>query len=297
MRAALLIFFVSALSVQATKYLDRNLAYSSPFVGYSEFSHDTREIQARHIQHAKRQMIDSTGFDDEHYPTFYGGDFSNAPFIWSGGINFTHSVASGDPFDDSILLWTRAVPLGSGPDQSVPVCVSFKIFDNAKLSGKPLDSGEAFSSYDVDFTLKVEAQNLKPDTKYWYQFADCTNPATVSPIGATRTLSSPDIAPNFKLVLYALFSLIIVVSNSIIGWFNAYGVAAHNTSADVFVHLGDYIYESLGSGAKIGRKVLGRELATVFDYRQRLNQYRTDPGLIAAHEAGPWITVWYVNQP
>ncbi len=36
MRAALLIFFVSALSVQATKYLDRNLAYSSPFVGYSE---------------------------------------------------------------------------------------------------------------------------------------------------------------------------------------------------------------------------------------------------------------------
>ncbi|PSR94097.1 hypothetical protein PHLCEN_2v4525 [Hermanssonia centrifuga] len=226
MRAALLIFFVSALSVQATKYLDRNLAYSSPFVGYSEFSHDTREIQARHIQHAKRQMIDSTGFDDEHYPTFYGGDFSN-----------------GDPFDDSILLWTRAVPLGSGPDQSVPVCVSFKIFDNAKLSGKPLDSGEAFSSYDVDFTLKVEAQNLKPDTKYWYRFADCTNPATVSPIGATRTLSSPD------------------------------------------------------SNAKIGRKVLGRELATVFDYRQRLNQYRTDPGLIAAHEAGPWITVWYVNQP
>lgn len=25
------------------------------------------------------------------------------------------------------------------------------------------------------------------------------------------------------------------------GWFNAYGVAAHNTSADIFVHLGDYV--------------------------------------------------------
>lgn len=25
------------------------------------------------------------------------------------------------------------------------------------------------------------------------------------------------------------------------GYFNAYGVAAHNTSADVFVHLGDYV--------------------------------------------------------
>ena len=44
--------------------------------------------------------------------------------------------------------------------------------------------------------------------------------------------------------------------------------------------------------ARIGRTTLGRELATVHDYRQRLNQYRTDPGLIAAHEKGPWITVW-----
>jgi alkaline phosphatase D len=38
--------------------------------------------------------------------------------------------------------------------------------------------------------------------------------------------------------------------------------------------------------------VLGRELATIHDYRQRLGQYRTDASLVAAHEAGPWITVW-----
>ena len=25
------------------------------------------------------------------------------------------------------------------------------------------------------------------------------------------------------------------------GWFNAYGVAVQNTSADIFVHLGDYV--------------------------------------------------------
>lgn len=44
--------------------------------------------------------------------------------------------------------------------------------------------------------------------------------------------------------------------------------------------------------ASIGRKVLGRELATITDYRQRLNQYRTDVSLLDAHQAGPWITVW-----
>lgn len=90
-----------------------------------------------------------------------------------------------------MLLWTRAVPIGtSQPDVSIPVCVSFKIFDNPSLSGHPIDTGDAFTSYDVDFTLKVEATGLKPDTSYWFQFADCTNPQTVSPIGTTRTISS-----------------------------------------------------------------------------------------------------------
>jgi alkaline phosphatase D len=60
------------------------------------------------------------------------------------------------------------------------------------MSGKPVDSGEAFSSYDVDFTVKVEATGLKADTIYFYQFADCTNPTIDSPIGRTRTLANPN---------------------------------------------------------------------------------------------------------
>ncbi|KAI0807617.1 PhoD-like phosphatase-domain-containing protein [Fomes fomentarius] len=282
----------------ATHLFDRNLVYHSPFVNAPHLSHDTNSLKARHVDFVKRQQqLDDTqssdGFTDEHYPTFYGGDFSNSPWIYKGGINFTHSVASGDPWDNSVLLWTRAVPIGSSlPDQSIPVCVTFKIFDNAKLFGRPLDSGAAFTSYDVDFTLKVEAKNLKPDSHYWFQFADCTNPKTVSPVGTTRTISSPNTPAHFvnggRPLTLAVFSC----SRYQDGYFNAYGVAAHNTSADIFVHLGDYIYESLGNGAKIGRKTLGRELATIADYRERLGQYRTDVSLIAAHQKAPWITVW-----
>lgn len=44
--------------------------------------------------------------------------------------------------------------------------------------------------------------------------------------------------------------------------------------------------------AKIGRKTLGRELATIADYRLRLNQYRTDVSLRDAHVKAPWISVW-----
>ncbi|KAF8879717.1 PhoD-like phosphatase-domain-containing protein [Infundibulicybe gibba] len=296
MRFLLPLFCLSA--AQATFLLDRNLAYKSPFADHPQFSHDTGAIQKRHIQHARRQMPveDATPFKDEHYATFYGADFSNSPFVWKGGLNFTHAVASGDPFDTSVLLWTRAVPVesdGQLPDQSVPACVSFVIHTTPTLSGKPVDSGEAFTSYDVDWTLKVEAQGLKADTKYFFQFADCTNPKSVSPIGSTRTIPSPNTPANEvnggNPLTLAVFSCSFWQN----GWFNAYGVAAHNTSADIFVHLGDYIYEPIDGapGIAIGRPVLGRELATIHDYRQRLAQYRTDQSLVDAHLKAPWITV------
>lgn len=98
----------------------------------------------------------------------------------------------GDPWDTSVLLWTRAVPIASNgalPDVSVPLCVSFKIGTSSDLTGKVVDQGEAFTSYDVDWTVKVEAKGLRPDTKYFYQFSDCVTKAA-SPIGSTRTIPS-----------------------------------------------------------------------------------------------------------
>ncbi|KAI1794563.1 PhoD-like phosphatase-domain-containing protein [Ganoderma leucocontextum] len=239
------VLFSALVKIEATRLFDRNLAYSSPFTNAPHLSHNTHSLRARHVQFVKRQQqlddtISSDKFNDEHYPTFYGGNFSNSPWVYSGGVNFTHNVASGDPFDDSVLLWTRAVPLGTPPDQSIPVCVTFKIFDNADLSGRLLDGGDAFTTYDVDWTLKVEANSLKPDSHYWFQFSDCANPRIVSPIGTTRTIASPNTPAEEvnggKPLTLAVFSCARYQD----GWFNAYGVAAHNTSADLFLHLGDY---------------------------------------------------------
>ena len=93
------------------------------------------------------------------------------------------------------------------PDQSVPVCVSYSVFDNPDLSGKEITSGEAFTSYDVDFTVKVEATGLRPDTEYWYRFEDCAdvqngNGKVVSPIGKTRTFADPKSKLSGKLPLH-----------------------------------------------------------------------------------------------
>lgn len=78
------------------------------------------------------------------------------------------------------------------PDQSVPACLAYKISTSQDLSGRAVDTGQAFTSYDVDWTVKVEATGLTQDTKYFFQFADCTNPTRVSPIGSTRTIASPN---------------------------------------------------------------------------------------------------------
>ncbi|KAG8754438.1 hypothetical protein FRC12_011190 [Ceratobasidium sp. 428] len=284
-----------SLLANAHPFLEANLGYRSPFIGHPRLDIDTRSLHHKH-QLSARQTTQSTPYIDESYPTFYGADFSNAPSVWSGGITFTHNVASGDPLDTSVLLWTRAYPQGAGPDQSVPVCVRYQVYDNEQLKGKVMAKGSAFTSWDVDFTVKVEVKGLKADTWYWYTFNDCTNPSSVSPTGRTRTLASPDTAAskvnNGKPFTLAVFSC----SNFPFGFFNAYGYAAKQTNADVMVHLGDYIYEyaegHYGNGASLNRTVSDRELATLTDYRTRLALYRTDESLLYNHQHFPWILVW-----
>lgn len=154
------------------------------------------------------------------------------------------------------------MPTGSAqPDATTPVCVSFGVWAAQDLSGQPVDHGQAFTSAEVDWTVKVEAGSLSPDSTYYYRFADCTNNATVSVTGTTRTLPSPDststafyiffsfsraltpmLAPAEKVnggkpITFAVFSC----ANYPYGYFNAYSYAAEKVNADIYIHLGDYV--------------------------------------------------------
>lgn len=102
-------------------------------------------------------------------------------------LNFTHGVASGDPYDTSVILWTRAapsmdddrsnitvsgyVPLYSHETEEyvkaskAPVCVDYKVATDAAMKSC-VDSGTVYTSSDIDFTVKVEAKNLKAYTQY-----------------------------------------------------------------------------------------------------------------------------------
>ncbi|KAA6413449.1 MAG: hypothetical protein FRX48_03195 [Lasallia pustulata] len=230
-------------------------------------------------------------------------------------LNFTHGVASGDPYPNSVILWTRCAPMAddvnsnstvsgyvplynpvpiqndtseNAPPSTAPICVNFKIATDKALS-RVVDSGTAYTSSDIDYTVKVEAQKLSPYTQYYYQFNVCGS-NKISPLGRTKTTPQPDdLVTKIGLAVYSC-------SNFPFGFFNAFGNPARKDSVDYVIHLGDYIYEykngDYGWGQSIGRIPLpDRTIFTLYDYRKRIATYRTDLDLLLSHEQFPWIPV------
>ncbi|KAI0392397.1 alkaline phosphatase-like protein [Xylariaceae sp. FL0594] len=218
-------------------------------------------------------------------------------------LNFTHGVASGDPYPDSVILWTRVAPSTASDASNVtvegpvalynhdtetyikadpkPICVDWSVFPfNGSVA---VSSGKAYTTSDIDYTVKVEATGLKPFTTYNYQFTIC-NSNVKSPVGRTKTAPTADAdVPEVKLAVFSC-------SNYPSGYFNAYGNAARKDEQDYFVHLGDFIYESATKGERAHNPP--RLLFTLYDYRTRYGQYRTDPDLQLASQNFAWITTW-----
>lgn len=80
------------------------------------------------------------------------------------------------------------VPLYYHGPQAVstaPVCVQYKVALDSGLR-QVVSSGQAFTSSDIDYTVKVEAKGLFPFTRYYYQFNICGSDKK-STLGRTKT--------------------------------------------------------------------------------------------------------------
>jgi alkaline phosphatase D len=97
-----------------------------------------------------------------------------------------------------------------------PICVEYVVASDAGLKNV-VDKGTAYTTSDIDYTVKVEALNLRPFTQYWYQFTVCGSNIK-SPLGRTKTTPHPE--DHTAKVGLAVFSC----SNFPNGYFNAYGV-------------------------------------------------------------------------
>jgi alkaline phosphatase D len=100
-----------------------------------------------------------------------------APRSWSAAkLNFTHGVASGDPYPTSVILWTRISPTLHNDASNVtvkgnvplynhdtetyikaspnPICVEYRVGGDRDFT-EVVDYGVAYTTSDIDYTVKV----------------------------------------------------------------------------------------------------------------------------------------------
>ncbi|MCU4423909.1 alkaline phosphatase D family protein [Acinetobacter sp. WU_MDCI_Abxb74] len=197
--------------------------------------------------------------------------------------DFLHGVASGDPLQDKVILWTRLTPV----DLSARLKVMWEIATDNQFK-QNLKTGMVETTKTDDFTVKVDAAGLQANTIYYYRFRFGNK---ISSVGQTKTLP---ISTN--KVSFAVCSC----SNYPAGYFYVYREMAKQ-NVDVIIHLGDYIYEYGADGyaaedaEKLGRTLPtdnNKEIIKLEDYRKRYALYRQDKDLQVAHQRHPFIVIW-----
>jgi phosphodiesterase/alkaline phosphatase D-like protein len=190
---------------------------------------------------------------------------------------FGFGVASGDPTDGAVVIWTRVE--AAGP-------VAWRVARDEGLT-EVVASGVVEATDERDRCVSVDVGGLDAGATYWYGFGAG---GVDSPVGRTRTLP----AAGAEHVRFAFTSC----AKFNAGFFNVYDRLADRDDLDVVLHLGDYVYEASNTppasqtpGADIGRPFEPRhECVTLEDYRRRYAQYHLDPSLQRLRAAHPIIT-------
>lgn len=115
---------------------------------------------------------------------------------------FSLGIASGEPWADSVVLWTRLAPKplegGGMPAKNVPV--KWEIATDEKMQ-KVVAKGTAIAKPESGHSVHVEVAGLKPARWYWYRF---TVDGGSSPIGRTKT--APALTAKNPLMNFAFVS-------------------------------------------------------------------------------------------
>ena len=212
---------------------------------------------------------------------------------------FLHGVTSGDPLPNAVILWTRVTQKpawSAGSMRGTPVKVKWEVCPQVGRSrrfGTAIRSGVVTTDKNRDFTVKVDATGLRPNTRYLYRFTVLDGPAAgaVSPVGATKTAPALNSMPS--RVRFAFLSC----SNWEAGYYSTYRFLADRGDLDFIIHLGDWFYEYgtneyTGVFGRVRRHEYDGETMTLNQYRARHANTKTDPDLQRCQAMYPFITVW-----
>ncbi|MEO1652003.1 MAG: alkaline phosphatase D family protein, partial [Bacteroidota bacterium] len=201
---------------------------------------------------------------------------------------FYHGVASGDPIETQVIIWTRVTPES---ENAGTIEVEWKVATDPELTSI-VNAGTVSTDANRDYTVKVDVTGLTPGATYYYGFSAL---GINSITGRTNTVPVGDV----ERLRFAVVSC----NNYQDGFFAAFGKIADRTDLNAVIHLGDYIYEYSATGDdRFGNPALleaglrlhepDSEIVTVNQYRTRYAQYRLDPNLRRAHQQHPFITIW-----
>lgn len=189
---------------------------------------------------------------------------------------FYHGVASGDPLDDAVIIWTRITVEDS-------LLSTFDVhWEMATDTGFTalVDSGTVSTDNTKDYTIKHDVTGLQPFTYYYYRFR---YDGKYSITGRTKTAPDTQVPQlRFAVVSCSRYSE---------GYFNVYQSIADRNDVDAVIHLGDYIYEYAGTG-NARQNEPPTEIISLSDYRTRYAHYHLDPQLRAIHQQYPFINIW-----
>jgi alkaline phosphatase D len=214
---------------------------------------------------------------------------------------YPEGVASGDPDQNSVILWTRR-PFDSGDRRILTVEVAQDEAFRRVVARSPVPVSAA-----ADWTARVLVGGLKPSHTYWYRFSD--SDGNGSRVGRTKTAPRPD---DQSAVNFAFVSCQDVNE----GKLNAYRRmifederAAPADQLDFILHLGDFIYEVVEYPDElkmrydriiydVGRIPDGGKVSnfhyplTLDGYRIIYRGYLADPDLQDARARWPFVCIW-----
>lgn len=219
---------------------------------------------------------------------------------------YPEGVASGDPNDHSVMLWTRRPFAGVSQARLRVEVAEDEAFDRV------VAAASANVSAASDWTCRVLVGNLQPSRVYWYRFID--GEANSSRVGRTLTAPADD---DPRPVRFAFCSC----QNVNLGSQHAYRRmifdderAAEAERLGFVLHLGDFIYEAVAysedgpyrRGRPVrdilryadGERTVDYPLGdfhiptTVGDYRAVYRAYLRDPDLQDARARWPFVCMW-----
>ncbi len=204
------------------------------------------------------------------YPDRIFADTAYSPFYYG--------VASGDPMQDRVILWTKVFTENS----SITIPLQWQIATDSGFQ-QIANQGEVLASATHGFCVKVDAGNLQPGYHYFYRFV--TADGKMSQTGKAETLPD-DFVKHFKLAVVSCSSIWA-------GYFNAYRRIAERPDIDFVIHLGDYVYD-YPDERQLNRmpKVPLKDPGNLSDWREMHTYYLLDPDLRAARQNKTWIAEW-----